>query len=187
MLLSRCWVFMQKRSASTNPKDVVGGTKLPIHLWPFSATMEGSLAMLDGMLKYGRTNWRETPITLSEYVSATLRHIVTGFEGEDADPDSGIDHFAHALATLAIIVDARAHGTLIDDRQFSRMPAMRDLIKKLTPHVVRLKTKHADKNPRHYTIADNKDAVLNDILDDIRKHPKVAGVTAEMKSYGGTD
>jgi hypothetical protein len=43
---------------AVNPKDGIGNTKLPLHLWPFSATAQGSLALLDGMLKYGRLNWR---------------------------------------------------------------------------------------------------------------------------------
>ena len=51
-----------------NPKDGIGNTKLPLHLWPFSATAHGSLALLDGMLKYGRLNWRGTEVRASVYV-----------------------------------------------------------------------------------------------------------------------
>jgi hypothetical protein len=42
----------------TNPKAAIGAHKIPFHLWPESASALGSLGMLDGMLKYGRANWR---------------------------------------------------------------------------------------------------------------------------------
>lgn len=138
--------------AKENPKDAVGSNKLPVHLWPETATMLGCLGLLDGALNYGRNNWREIPIRASEYVSAAKRHIDAFFEGEEVDPDSGLDHLAHALATLAIIVDARATGNLIDDRQY-RGGFFREYVNTLTPHVARLRKKHADKNPKQYTIA----------------------------------
>lgn len=141
-------------SETVNPKDVVGGTKLPMHLWPESATAHGCLGMLDGALKYGRSNFRGIPITASEYVSACKRHLDAWFEGEEQDPDSELDHFCHALATLAIIVDAREAGTLIDDRQH-KGGFFRKMINRLTPHVKRLKDKHKDKAPKHWTIQDD--------------------------------
>lgn len=42
----------------TNPKDAIGSSKLPLHLWPTTATVVGCMALLDGALKYGRSNWR---------------------------------------------------------------------------------------------------------------------------------
>ena len=42
----------------TNPKDAIGSQKLPLHLWPTTATAMGCLGLLDGALKYGRANWR---------------------------------------------------------------------------------------------------------------------------------
>lgn len=136
----------------TNPKDVVGSGKLPLHLWPGTATATGCLALLDGALKYGRSNWREAGVRYSIYIDAAVRHMLAAFEGEDADPDSGLPHEAHALACLAIIVDARAAGKLVDDRAYPG--GYRKLIEELTPHVAHLKQLHAERNPKHYTIAD---------------------------------
>lgn len=139
-----------------NPKDVVGSTKLPLYLVPITMVAGMALALFDGMLKYGRTNWRKTPITLSEYIAAAKRHLDACMECEVCDPDSGIDHLYHAQATIGIIIDARVHGTLIDDRNFvGEWSRYRELIGDLTPHVKRLREKHAGKNPRHYTAADN--------------------------------
>jgi len=135
-----------------NPKDIVGSDKLPLHLWPETATIEGCLGMLDGCLKYGRSNYRKTSIRASIYVDACKRHLNAWLEGEESASDSGISHLGHALSCLAIIVDARAAGKLIDDRQFTGGYA--ELVAKLTPHVKRLKEMHADKNPKHYTIKD---------------------------------
>lgn len=137
----------------TNPKDAIGSDKLPMHLWPTTATIQGALALLDGALKYGRSNWRAAGVRYSIYYDAARRHLDAAFEGEDADPDSGLPHEAHALACLAIIVDARAAGKLLDDRAFNG-GAYRETVTEATEHVRRLKEKHADRDPHHYTIED---------------------------------
>lgn len=140
------------QSKPTNPKDAIGSDKLPIHLWPETATMYGCIGLLEGMLKYGRSNWRETGVRASIYVDALRRHVGAWFEGEDFDPDSGAPHLSHALACLAILVDAQAAGMLNDDRQYPG--GHRALVAALTPHVAEMKARHADKNPKHWTIAD---------------------------------
>ena len=134
----------------SNPKDMIGNQKLPLHLWPTTATALGSLGLLDGALKYGRSNYRAIGIRASIYKDAVIRHIDAWFEGEEVDPDSGLPHMAHALACLAIIVEAQVKGNLIDDRMFPT--EYREFIKSLTPHVKRLQELHKDKDPKHFTI-----------------------------------
>lgn len=136
----------------TNPKDLIGSGKLPLHLWPTTATAMGSLALLDGALKYGRSNFRAVGVRASIYYDACSRHLNAWFEGEEADPDSGLPHLAHALACLAIVVDAQAAGKLNDDR--CTPGGYRALVTELTGHVSRLQDIHAEKSPQHYTIAD---------------------------------
>jgi hypothetical protein len=138
----------------TNPKDAIGSGKLPLHLWPATASALGSLGLLDGMLKYGRSNWRVAGVRASIYVDAAKRHLDKWFEGQDCDADSGLPHFAHALACLAILVDAEAAGKLNDDRMVAG--GYLEMLEALTPHVARLKSMHSAKNPRHYSIADSK-------------------------------
>lgn len=140
-------------SKPTNPKDAIGSDKMPLHLWPETASAMGSLALLDGALKYGRSNFREIGVRASIYVDAAKRHLQFWFEGEDTDPDSGLPHLAHVLACVAILVDAGAADKLNDDRQVRG--GYRELMNELTPHVSRLKLQHAAKSPKHYTIADN--------------------------------
>lgn len=140
----------------TNPKDLIGSSKIPLHLWPTTASAMGSIGLLNGALKYGRTNWRAAGIRASIYIDALKRHADAWFEGEEVDPDDGVPHLAAILACAAILVDAQAAGKLVDDRAVRG--GYRDLVTALTPHVQRLKELHAGKDPHHYTIADNPDA-----------------------------
>lgn len=136
-----------------NPKDSIGASKIPVHLWPATATILGSLGLLDGAAKYGRGNYRVAPVRFSIYYDAAQRHMFKLMAGEDNDLDSGLPHEAHILACFAIITDAKAAGTLIDDRDVQG--GFIKLLADLTPHVARLTTLHADKQPKHFTIQDN--------------------------------
>lgn len=137
-------------SKPTNPKDAIGSNKLPLHLWPNTATAMGCVAMANGALKYGRANFRAVGVRASIYYDAAKRHLDAWFEGEEHDQDDGVPHLAAALACIAIIIDARATGKLNDDR--ATPGGYHALTKELTPHIARLKKLHADKNPTHYTI-----------------------------------
>jgi hypothetical protein len=137
----------------TNPKDLIGSNKVPLHLFPETAVVLGSMAFLEGALKYGRANWRVAGVRASIYYDAAKRHLAKWFEGEELDEDSGLPHLSHALACIAIIVDAGAAGKLEDDRMVKG--GYIELLKKMTPDVARMKEKYKDKNPKHYTIKDN--------------------------------
>jgi 5'(3')-deoxyribonucleotidase len=137
----------------SNPKDSIGSDKIPLHLWPETATVLGSLGMLDGALKYGRSNFRAIGVRYSIYLDAIRRHGNALLEGEDNDPDSEIHHLGHILASAAILVDAMAADKLVDDRNYKG--GYRSWIDKMTVHVKRLKDKHKDRSPKHYTIQDN--------------------------------
>jgi hypothetical protein len=145
---------LKEDSKPTNPKDAIGSDKIPLHLWPETASILGSLAFLEGALKYGRSNYRAIGVRSSIYYDACRRHITKWFEGEDVDEDSGLPHLSHALACLAILVDAQAAGKLNDDRMIKG--GTLQMLKDMTPHVKRLKDKYKDRNPHHYTIKDNQ-------------------------------
>lgn len=134
----------------TNPKDAIATNKLPLHLWPETASAYGAMGFLDGALKYGRTNWRHAGVRASIYYDAARRHLAAWFEGEDIDPQSGVPHLGHALACIAILVDAKEAGKLNDDRAYPGGYA--GLPQRFESLVAALRAKHADKNPQHYTI-----------------------------------
>lgn len=100
-----------------NPKSVQGAKKLPLGLVPSTASAVMAAAFADGCRKYGKANWRETDVSAEVYVNAALRHLALWYDGgEEAARDSGCHHLGHAMACLAILVDAQAVGKLIDDR-----------------------------------------------------------------------
>lgn len=101
---------------SSNPKDAIGSAKTPLHLIPASAAIELAEALRLGAEKYTPANWAKSPVRSSVYVSAAMRHIFQWQDGHDKDDESGRTHLAHAMACMAIMIDAASRGTLIDDR-----------------------------------------------------------------------
>lgn len=100
-----------------NPKSVQGAKKHSLRLFPLPAQVAACAALEDGCTKYGAANWRETGVAASVYMDAALRHMFQYFDGgEQLASDSGVHHLGHAIACLAIILDAEHQGTLIDDR-----------------------------------------------------------------------
>lgn len=142
----------QDTTKPTNPKDLLGTNKLPLHLWPSTATALGCIALLNGALKYGRTNWRVSGVRATVYLDAAMRHITAYLEGEEVDPDDGVPHLGAALASLAIVADAMFAGTLEDDRPYPG--GYVTAVVELTPHVRRLHGHHAGRVVRHITIKD---------------------------------
>jgi len=141
---------------ANNPKDSIGRSKLPLSLWPASATAVGCLGLLEGKIKYGRSNWRASPVSASVYIDALLRHVSLYSEGENLSSDVGNLHLGNALACLAILVDSAAHGTLVDDRQYTPSSTgreTRDLFARLTPMVQQLQ----DTLAGHIRNASDKD------------------------------
>lgn len=134
----------------TNPKAAIGGTKIPLHLWPNTASVMGALAFLDGAGKYGRQNYRPMGAKASTYYDAAKRHLDAWFEGEDLAPDSMVHHLGHALACLAILVETIALGNLEDDRNYPG--GYFKLIENLEGEVTRIKDKYAGRTVVHYDL-----------------------------------
>ena len=103
--------------SSANPKDRVGSKKVNLSLVPPVANIYEAKVMELGAKKYNAYNWRDTPVKLSVYLSAILRHYSALADGQEFDPESGLPHIAHIRANTGILLDAREQGTLIDDRK----------------------------------------------------------------------
>jgi hypothetical protein len=100
----------------TNPKTQHGLLKPQLHLVPSTAVEAAAGAFELGAKKYGAYNWRERTVSTGTYVAAAKRHIDAYFEGQENDPESGKPHLGHAIACMAILIDAAKFGNLIDDR-----------------------------------------------------------------------
>lgn len=102
-----------------NPKSAQGAKKYSLRYLPLPANVAVNQALEDGAKKYGPANWREKGVAASVYVDAALRHLSQWYDGhQDNASDSGVHNLGHAMACLAIIIDAEANGTLTDDRPF---------------------------------------------------------------------
>lgn len=101
---------------STNPKRAFGVRKPSAQFIPPVAIIEESAVMALGAAKYGAFNWQDDPVDATTYYSAAMRHLLQWFSGEDVDAESGASHLAHVRACMGIIMDAKASGSLIDDR-----------------------------------------------------------------------
>lgn len=138
----------------TNPKKQFGDKSIPLNLWPALASSYGALGLYNGKLKYGQSNFNATPVEASIYIAGAKRHLEAWAEGEEFDPADGVPNLGGVLANIAILLEARAAGTLIDDRKLgSGYLKERDELKKI---VASLQVLHADKSPRHYTLKDAK-------------------------------
>lgn len=106
-------------SLPENPKEIRGREKCPMHLLPPEFLTQVSNVLGSGATKYGPWNWRSSPIKMSTYLGAMLRHLTAVADGEDID-ESGFPHVAHIAASCAILLDAGKHGSLVDDRPKNR-------------------------------------------------------------------
>lgn len=136
----------------TNPKDAIGISKAPMSTVSAAVLMEVGVAMLEGASKYGRHNYRAAGVRASVYYDALMRHAMAWWEGEDNDPDSGMSHVTKAIATLVVLRDAMIQDKFTDDRP----PRSAPFLPALNDTAAALLVKHADKHPRHYTIADSE-------------------------------
>ena len=101
----------------TNPKDIAGSNKVPVNSMISGAVKaEIAAALLEGALKYGRHNYRKDGVRASVYYDACGRHSDAWWEGQDVDPESGINHLSKAIAGLMILRDCQIRGYMNDDR-----------------------------------------------------------------------
>jgi len=99
-----------------NPKTVYGMSKPGIEGVPVAPLFQVGEVMRQGIRKYGLTNWRHDPITASVYYNAAMRHLMSWWDGESTDRESGQPHLAHAAACIFILLDAKRLDVLTDDR-----------------------------------------------------------------------
>lgn len=155
--------MQEPKLKSTNPKDRIGITKVPLHFCPLSGQIHEALALLDGACKYGLYNWRHENVAASVYIAATLRHLLKWYNGRNNDHDSGVHELGHAKACLSIILDAQESDKLVDDRPPA--DSSPELLDKYASEVVRILTKHGKLEPRTPTIVEQESRQRDDMID----------------------
>jgi hypothetical protein len=58
-----------------------------------------------GARKYAPDNWRKVDDARARYLAAARRHINASQTGESIDPESGLNHLAHAITSLMFILE----------------------------------------------------------------------------------
>jgi hypothetical protein len=134
----------------TNPKRQYGVQAIPLNMWSPLASAYGALGLYNGSLKYGKANFANTPVEASIYIAAAFRHLSAWACGQEDDPADGVPNLGGVLANIAILLEARASGMLIDDRL--KMAGYLKEIEMLRGKVKHLNELHAGKNPKHYTL-----------------------------------
>jgi hypothetical protein len=99
-----------------DPKAAAGSAKVSMMHFPPSVLAEVSEVFRLGSKKYGAFNWTESPKKASVYYEAFWRHMGAYWQGETYDPETGLRHSAHAIASLVILMVQEDLGLLIDDR-----------------------------------------------------------------------
>lgn len=88
-------------------------------LLPPQVLMQISEVLGFGAEKYGMNNWRDDGncTEWSRTYSSIQRHLLSFWDGEDLDPESGKMHLAHACTQIVILMQMINDGhTHMDDR-----------------------------------------------------------------------
>lgn len=112
----RCPICDAVETKETNPKDEAASDRVDLSLIPDTALVHLALAFQEGHQKYGAYNWRVAGVQASIYIAANRRHVNKWWNGLDHDSSSMVRELGHAMACLAIIIDAIECGKLVDDR-----------------------------------------------------------------------
>lgn len=82
---------------------------------PLEAMWAMGQAFSHGQKKYGKNNYR-LGMAPSRQLAAAVRHIYQHLAGETLDPESGVSHLGHALASIAMACYTLANHPNLDDR-----------------------------------------------------------------------
>ena len=121
--LSKEVMVMGEAKSRDVSKDIVcasgavrnNGGKVRIELVPSSFIKATAEVFTWGALKYDDRNW-ERGFPYSVPYSSLMRHLLAWFDGEDLDPESGLNHLKHAACNLAMLIDFVEKGKGEDDR-----------------------------------------------------------------------
>jgi hypothetical protein len=106
----------------SKPRTIHERGKVPMELVLSPVLKRLARVLAHGNVKPGRGafNWRGNRVLRSNMIAGCLRHITDAESGIDMDRESGEDPLVHALARLLILLDAKEHGMLVDDRVIGR-------------------------------------------------------------------
>ena len=134
------------------------GEKPRMYLLPPKALTEVAKVLTFGANKYDEHNWKKLDNLQNRYTGAALRHIFAHMDGEELDPETGLDHLAHALCCLLFKLEAK-----LEDGK-SKEKGLREPISS--------EYRESD-NPLEWGLSDYKEGRLRD-LEHIVQHRKTS-------------
>ena len=91
------------------------GEKVRLDLLPADPIIDIGKVLTYGAKKYSERNW-EKGLAWSRCYGAALRHLLAWHKGETNDPETGLNHLAHAACEILFLLEfSRTHPEL-DDR-----------------------------------------------------------------------
>ena len=95
------------------------GEKVRLDLLPADPIIDVGKVLTYGAKKYSERNW-EKGLAWSRCYGAALRHLLAWHKGETNDPETGLNHLAHAACEILFLLEfSRTHPEL-DDRPKSK-------------------------------------------------------------------
>lgn len=78
--------------------------KFRFSLLPWNAVKEVIDVLEFGAKKYAPDNWKRVDDHRDRYFNATIRHVTAWYAGEKNDPETGLNHLAHAVCCLLFLI-----------------------------------------------------------------------------------
>lgn len=83
------------------------GEKPRLYLLPPHTLLEVGKVLTFGAAKYDEHNWKKLDNLQNRYTGAAMRHLLAHMQGEELDPETGLDHLAHAICCLMFKLEAK--------------------------------------------------------------------------------
>ena len=131
----------------SNPKAGAGDSKVGLSVIPANVLLEVAIALTEGAAKYGSHNYRTEGARASVYYNSTMRHMMSWWEGEDIDPDSGLSHITKAISGLIVLRDCMMRDNCTDDRPPKSIPDLAEF----SGLIAAIREKYKDRTPKHHT------------------------------------
>ena len=91
------------------------GEKVRLDLLPADPIIDVGKVLTYGAKKYSERNW-EKGLAWSRCYGAALRHLLAWHKGETTDPETGLNHLAHAACEILFLLEFSRTHLELDDR-----------------------------------------------------------------------
>ncbi len=108
------WAPVKGPGYEERVKNIEG--KPPMSLISLLFLEQLAQVLAHGSQKYAPNMWRSDPMPFTHEIDSVLRHILAFNRGEDADPDSGLPHLAHAACRLMFLIERTVLHPEMDNR-----------------------------------------------------------------------